>query len=299
MDNFNVSKVTICRRENCPVNKGGPCLDDIEYVEDCQFAITTESIKKEEFLTIPQGIGLSLVQADALLKKRKINTVSMIGAIGSGKTTFLAVLFHRFFRDYNGFNNHYFMDTETILGLNRKLHFAVLKSGNSSVQMPRTSSHEEPVFHFKTKDHNGKINENFWFDIPGDSMEPLSKGIAGWERFSALKNSTHVMLFLDLSVISNPQERGPHVQQALDVLANSIQAKIWNGRKLLVVFSKSDKYLDNSRENIKKIKINIEDRFLSDFEKIEYCELHSLAKKINDDDAVRNSLIEVWDWVYA
>ncbi len=51
------------------------------------------------------------------------------------------------------------MDSASFLALNEKLHYADIKSNSLSVDMPRTSLEEEPVFHYKTKDKKGSIHE--------------------------------------------------------------------------------------------------------------------------------------------
>lgn len=294
MNDSTAIKVTGCNREDCPVNQGGICIEDVEHIEECENAIIVEAKPKEEFQTVRTGQGLSLEDVATMLQDRKIPTASVIGAGKSGKTTFLAMLFHRFLRTHEGFNNQFFMDSETFLGLNQKLHYADIKSKNYTVQMPRTSLDEEPVFHFKTKNKDGSEHECLWIDIPGEALEHrLSKGIAGWKEYRSLARSTHIVLFLDLEIVSDPSKRGAHVEQALDALAYSIQSKTWNDRKLMVVFSKADVYVDDLKEQVIAIKSRILARLNDDFKDIEFCELHSLGAEPESGA----SLAKVWSWV--
>ena len=154
MNDSNPTDVKGCTREDCPVNRGGDCIQDFENIEDCDKAIIAETKPREEFHTVNQRPSLSLDGMVTMLLDRKIPTANIIGADKSGKTTFLAMLFHRFIRVHKGFNGHLFMDSETFLGLNEKLHYAVIKSNNTNMNMPRSSLQEEPVFHFKTKDNS-------------------------------------------------------------------------------------------------------------------------------------------------
>lgn len=129
------------------------------------------STPQEGYRTVSRGTGLSFEDLATMQQDRSIPTATLIGARTSGKTTFLAMLFYRFLRNHEGFNGHYFMDSESFLGLNEKLHNADIRSRLFSVQMPRSSLEEDPVFHFKTKDTKDKVHECIWIDIPGESME--------------------------------------------------------------------------------------------------------------------------------
>ena len=299
MNDLSITKVSGCSRPDCPVNEGGSCIEDIEFTEDCENAILIEpkaTLPKEEYRIVTPGKGLSLEDVATFRQEQIVPTVSIIGASASGKTTFLAMLFHRFLRSHEGFDNYSFMDSETFLALNEKLHYAEIKSKTLSVQMPRTSLEEEPAFHFKTKNAESKICESLWIDIPGEVMEQrLSKGTEGWEDYRGLARSTHVILFLDLSVISEPTKRAVHIEQGLDALAFSVQAKTWNRRRLMVVFSKADAYAEQSKTQINKKKKKIETRLSDDFESLSFCELHSLGEEPNSG----SSLAQVWNWIHG
>jgi hypothetical protein len=188
------------------------------------------------------------------------------------------------------------MDSESFLALNQKLHYADIKSKQQTVKMPRTSLEEEPAFHFKTRDTTNKIHECLWIDIPGEAMEQsLSRGTSGWKDYRSLARSTHVLLFLDLGTISVSSNRGPHIEQALDALAYSIQVKIFNGCKLLVAFSKSDAYSKGNQDIIANAKSKIAGRLVDDFGSVEFCELHSLGSEAN----LQQSMSTIWDWAHS
>lgn len=299
MNELNDIKVSGCKREDCPVNQGGSCIEDVEHAEDCSNAIIQEPKApkpREEYRTVDQGRGLSLENIATMQMDRYIPTASIVGAGTSGKTTFLAVLFYQFLRNYNGFDGHYFMDSDSFLALNEKLHYADIKSKSNSVQMPRSSLQEEPAFHFKTKDKKNQTHECIWVDIPGELMEQrLSKDTVGWQEYVGLARSTHVVLFLDLSVIADPKKRGPHIEQAIDALANSIQSKTWDGRDLMVVFSKADAYEKKLQKEIKSIKSRLLARLSDDFESVDFCELHSLGSETNSG----KSIAKVWKWIHT
>ena len=274
MNEPNANKVTGCKRADCPVNEGGACIQDMEHAEECDQAIISQPKTQEELLVVSPGNTLSLEGMATILQDRQVPTASIIGATASGKTTFLAMLFYRFLKSYKGFNNHLFMDSDTFLGLNQKLHYAVIKSGKHATKanMPRTSLTEEPVFHFKTKDKDNVEHECLWVDIPGEDMEQLlSKGVDGWGEYRGLTRTSHVLLFLDLEVVSDPAGRGPHVQNTLDALSWSIQSNTWKNCKLMVAFSKADLFSDRSKDQIKKIThdyAKVYDLFLFQFKNI-------------------------------
>jgi len=299
MEDVGDIKVIGCKRDDCPISSGGVCIQDFEHAEDCDQAITqtSKAIKpKEEFRRVSPGTGLSLENLATMLLDRDIPTAAVIGAGASGKTTFLAMLFHRFLRHSDGFSGYRFMDSQSFLALNEKLHYADMRSRSTSVQMPRTSLEEEPVFHFKTKDKSDQSYECLWIDIPGEAMKQgLSKVTSAWHDYRGLARSTHVMLFLDLEIVADRSKRGPHVEQAIDTLVNSIQTNTWNGKNLLVVFSKSDAFAKKISNEIESIKSRFLTRLGDDFKAIEFCELHSLGAEKN----AEKSIAQVWQWLHA
>ena len=299
MNDSSTTNVSGCRRADCSVNEGGNCIEDIEFPEDCENAILVEpkaTVSPEEYRNVTSGKGFSIEDVATFLQEQSVPTVSIIGAGASGKTTFLAMLFYRFLRSYEGFNNYSFMDSKTFLALNEKLHDAEIKSQQLSVQMPRTSLQEDTAFHFKTKNSEGKIYESLWIDIPGEVMEQwLSKGTKEWKDYRGLARSTHVILFLDLRVISEPTKRAVHIEQSLDTLAFSVQARTWSECRLMVVFSKADAYAAESATQIKKVMKKIKTRFIGDFKSLSFCELHSLGEELD----ANSSLTQVWDWVHG
>ncbi len=292
-------KIVGCNRPDCRVAEGQGCLDDVEFVEECGsiiFASSPVPIAKEEYRSVDPGNGLSLDDIATIHQDRRIPTVSIIGSGESGKTTFLGVLFHRFMRTAEGFNGHLFMDSLSFLALNKKYHYADVKAQSETVQMPRTSFDEEPGYHFQTKNSEGEVCESVWIDLPGEVMlHSLSKGKGGWQDYRSLARSTHVILFLDLAIISDPMKRAAYIAQGLDVLSYSVQSNTWKNKDLLVAFTKADSYLDGLSQPIDKIKEKFDRVMKTDFSSISFVELHSLGAEADRE----KSFSQVWDWVYA
>ena len=292
-------KIVGCNREDCSIAQGGVCIEDHEHPGECPNVILDEPSAPEprdEYRRVDLGRALSLEAVASMLQDREIPTASLIGASTCGKTTFLAVLFYQFLKSHSGFNGHSFMDSDSFLALNEKLHYADIKSKSSSVNMPRTSLEEETAFHFKTREKSGEIRECIFIDIPGELMEQrLSKGTAGWSQFRGLARSTHVVLFLDLDVIAEPTNRGAHIEQALDALAHSIQTNTWRGRNLMVVFSKADSHDDGLDDEISWVQGRLRTRLSDDFSAIDFCELYSLGGITQS----AKSIGAVWNWIHS
>lgn len=284
-----------CKRAECPVNKGGACMEDFENPEECSEAILPDSPEQESYRDVDRGDALSLESVATLHQEELLPTAALIGAPKSGKTTFLAMLFREFLASSKGFRGHRFMDSRTFLALNKRLHYADKRAKRQEVAMPRSSLEEEPAFHFKTKDETASVRECLWIDVPGDTLvHNLSKGVAGWEAFPGLARASHVVSFLDLEKIASPTLRGPHVEQCFDALAFSIRSETWRGRRLMVVFSKADQYLDEATDHLASLEARVKTRFEEDFEAIDSCRLYSLGKATD----AKRSLGELWDWVH-
>lgn len=292
-----------CSREDCPVNQGGACIEDYERPEECPNAKIQESVPakpREATRSINLGAGLTLGDVSRISLDRDINTVSIVGAGHSGKTTFVAMLFYQFLKSHSGFKGYRFMDSESFLALNQKWHFADIRSQSKpddpAVSMPRSSLDEDPVFHFKTMATDGATRETLWIDIPGEAMEEmLSKKLSAWNQFKPLGRSTHILTFLDLQVMSDPRKRGPHIQQAFDTIANSIATSTWNNKRLMFAFSKADKFESKLKKEIKDLQDRALARFKDDFSTVEFCELHSLGSKAKSKETIGT----IWDWAHG
>lgn len=286
-----------CSREDCPVNTGGSCIEDVEFPEDCPNAIVKlEAQSKEtseEYSSLKNFSAMSLSEVATFLQEKSAATISLIGPSSSGKTTFLAVLFHRFCAHYDGFDGHRFKDSETFLALNEKLFYAGIKPKNPDAKMPRSSLDENPVFHFETISMDGTQHSSLWIDIPGEALEHgLSKSNNAWDDFRGLARSTHIMLFIDLEVLSDPRRRGVHIELGMDALSLSVKTNTWKSRALMIVFSKSDKFSQGNAEQIESAKAKIRRRFQNDFRSIDFCELHSLGIEIDR----AKSVSALWRW---
>lgn len=286
-----------CKREGCPVAEGGRCALDHENPGDCDQVIRADDASAESYRTLDRGVGLTFEEIATMQQEHGgAPTAGLIGARGSGKTTFLAMLYHKFLSRHSGFRGHRFMDSASFLALNQRLHYADKKAQRQQVKMPRTSLEEEPGFHLQTKNAEGDVRHSYWIDIPGEDLEQfLSKGTAAWDRSRGLARATHVLAFIDLQVLSSETDRGPHVEQLLDALTRSIQTETWDNRHLMVVFSKADEYLQQSGDSVSSTASKIRRRFSDDFESIATCDLHSLGEVAESE----RSIGTIWDWVHG
>ena len=288
-----------CSREGCQVLETGICLVDVEFPKDCNNILNNDSSyknKTEEYRAVEVGNVLSFETIATILSDRKMPVVSIAGKAYSGKTTFIAVLFQRFMRQYRGFGGYQFVDSESFVALNQKYHYATAGSKTKAVGMPRSSTHEDDYgYHFKTMGPDENFHESIWLDLPGELFDQrLSVNVEHWSMIPTLKRTTHTILFVDLEELNKPKKRDLYVNRCIDALSHSVQSNVWKGRKLLVVFSKADWYSEPARDFIDKTKKTITRRVGKDFSSIDYCELHSLGEEKN----IQHSLLEVWRWVH-
>ncbi len=88
------------------------------------------------------GTSLSLEGVASILQDRECPAVALLGMPKSGKTTFVAMLYHQFLSHYKGFSGHRFMGSETFLSLNEKPHDDK-RSDQIEADIPRSSLEEE------------------------------------------------------------------------------------------------------------------------------------------------------------
>ncbi len=144
----------ICSNNECNVQIDGKCALGRDPVESCEnyaaeVETTEEPAETEEPRTIPPvqiwaSNKMLLADYSALLRRRRLRTVALVGEEMVGKTTLLCSIYAMFCK--GPFAGLTFAGSETLLGFAKLQAFAMLNSGRSSPTVPRTSRRDPLAF---------------------------------------------------------------------------------------------------------------------------------------------------------
>ena len=102
----------------------------------------------EKEISLPLGVALNNEGLYRLASKKKIDFICIMGPVGSGKTTFQAMLYGLFLREVN--DNLIFSSSESLAGFEELLDYVRVDSGNTKVDMPRTPKQKgEKYYHLE------------------------------------------------------------------------------------------------------------------------------------------------------
>lgn len=144
----------ICSHDGCKVHTSGICALGNDPVESCpNYASEDEPLEEQEEVeeprpTVPVKIWASekmpLTDYSALARRRHLRTVALVGEELVGKTTLLCSIYEMYCK--GPFADMTFAGSETLLGFAKLQAFAMLNSGRSSPDVPRTSRNDPLAF---------------------------------------------------------------------------------------------------------------------------------------------------------
>jgi hypothetical protein len=145
----------ICLQEGCKVQTDGVCALGNDPVESCpKYAFDIEPVdlieETEEARTAPPvaiwaSDKMLLADYAALTRRRRLRTIALVGEEKVGKTTLLCSIYAMYCK--GSFAELTFAGSETLLGFAKLQAFAMLNSGRSSPNVPRTSRRDPLAFY--------------------------------------------------------------------------------------------------------------------------------------------------------
>ena len=218
----------------------------------------------KEGIVLPLGLALNDTELYQLSAKKKINLICIMGPAGSGKTTFMAMLYSMFLRQSN--NNLLFSGSDTIAGFEELLNYIRVSSGKTNVELPRTpKDRKERYYHLKLYINSTKKKSNIILsDIPGETFNACK---ANKDRLDSevrcLALAKRIVIFIDGKAVLKNAEWNAAImdtRQLIMTIRSSEQFRA--GTNIDVVISKNDEIVGiNSNEKVKRRLMQIENNF--------------------------------------
>lgn len=253
-----------------------------------------EATVPRENQTIEDSIDLLLGQALTAEETFRItsasptNLILIAGAVASGKTTFIASIFHCFHQE--PFAGYLFAGSDTLPGFDERCCAARTASGRSNADTERTKPGVNRIFlhlRVRTKETDGPIKNILIADLSGEHYKDAKNSIDECRRLSIIRRADHFVLLLDGEKLLQSDRRQSAKNEAIMLLRSCLDAGQLSQRSLVdVIFSKWD-LIENSNEQtetityISQVETSIKELFESRFGRLRFFKIAAMRAKGN------------------
>ncbi len=217
-----------CRKSDCPIASGGGCSEGYDPIASCPYHGATADDDVDEgvaafengeqannttdfMVPLPSGEALDPAEVDIFLRWRPATFVTIVGDRDSGKTTLVAALYDRFLR--GPFAGHSFAGSRTLVGLERRSHYARVDSGGAKPDTPRTSISEGlQYFHFAVRGALATRTDLMLSDRAGETYRQARSNSALVSQLPELTTAQRVVVLLDGARVYDAVTRAGAIQ---------------------------------------------------------------------------------------
>jgi hypothetical protein len=181
--------------------------------------------KPVSVVELPLGEALTLGESLHITRARRVQLVVIAGAVGAGKTTLMAALFHLFQK--GSFAGYLFAGSETLLGFDRRCYLARTASGRSTPNTERTHPGEErQLLHLRVRRHDlqAPARDVLLSDLSGEDYREAKDSVEECKRLPLLKRADHFVLLIDASQLAQLDSRQRARNEATALLGTCLDA---------------------------------------------------------------------------
>lgn len=181
--------------------------------------------KAEGMVELPLGEALTLKESLHITRARRTQLAVIAGAVGAGKTSLIAALFHLFQK--GTFAGYLFAGSETLIGFDQRCYLARTASGRLNPDTERTRPGEErQILHLKVRkqDLQTPIQDILLSDLSGEDYREAKDSVEECRRLPLLKRADHFVLLIDASQLAQLDSRQRARNEATALLGTCLDA---------------------------------------------------------------------------
>jgi hypothetical protein len=203
--------------------------------------------------------------------------ILIAGAVGSGKTTLIASIFHCFQR--GPFAGYLFAGSDTLPGFDERCHLARTASGRSSADTERTKAGvDRKLLHLRVRATyaDAPIRNLLIADLSGEHYQNAKDSVDECRSLPLIRRADHFVLLVDGAKLVKPDQRQSAKNDAIMLLRSCLDAGQLGQRSLVdVLFSKWDLIdaSEDTRENAAyadQVEVSIKQQFESRFSRLRF-----------------------------
>ncbi len=171
-------------------------------------------------IALPRVLEFAPDSAYRLTRAAATRVIVVAGLNDSGKTTFVASVYEAFLRS-PAFANYCFAGSETLLGFERRCHFARLASGLPRPDTERTARSETiALLHLRVcrADLSGPRRDLLFTDISGEIFREAKDSDVACARLEILRRADRLLVLIDGAALAIRQRRFASYSAARDFL---------------------------------------------------------------------------------
>jgi hypothetical protein len=273
-----MSEVKACKQANCPVNKGGECLEGIDLEKDTCTHFYWDNVDdnevadSEEEPAIPpvttnrvslfSGNELTLQEITTVTKKYACDLIIILGDLDCGKTTLLATIFDLL--QVGQLKGYMFAGSLTQKGFEIRSHLARIASGADKAETERTKTLEFRVLHLALKSLNGGLIKHLLLsDASGETIrQARSSASLMKKQLEIVRFADHLFYIIDGEKLL-VEDRATTMLNTDLFFQNAINNGIFNKQTSInILISKWDKLKNLPGFDMQKMVVDkINDRF--------------------------------------
>lgn len=273
-----------CGRPDCPVALTGSCSEGHDPPRSCPFygagiAVDLEdyddnsaeasSVVDEDRFPLPSGELLTPEGVDAFLREKSAKLIGIVGEHDSGKTTLVCSIYEQFLR--GPFAGYLFAGSRTLIGFERRAHYARVDSGRTYPDTPRTSISEDlRFFHLAVvrEDSAATRSDLMLSDRAGETYGQARNNSEMVRILVEVSKAHCVVILLDGGRVANPVERAGAMQAVRQTLRTLLDGEgIGSESRVQIVTTKRDLLLGHAEEDaIEETLSRFRQRLKDDFE---------------------------------
>lgn len=193
---------------------------------------------------------------NSILDDTDSHLVTLIGFSEYGKSTFVASMYHLFMVEGH-IGEYKFIDSDTYSGFEKRAYVRNARL-NAKRRLSRTTSTEGYYLSLLIEKNNIR-KKLIISDRAGESYKNLyTSDIEVVKRDTGLKNSKHLIFFLDTSVLADDSAYLYFRNKFYTLLSRFKQAEVFHNKVIDIIYNKSDFINDNNKATIGKYKHDIE-----------------------------------------
>lgn len=244
----------------------------------------------EKGISLPLGMALNNESLYRLASKKKIDFICIMGPIGSGKTTFQAMLYSMFLREVN--DNLIFSGSESLAGFEELLDYIRIDSGSTEVDMPRTLKQKgEKYYHLELFCCSTNQKRNIILaDIPGELYNMCKTNRDALDaEVPYLGMAKNIVIFVDgKTLLDKAQCNVAIMNTRILMLTIKSSNQFQKGMNIDIIISKNDEIVSEDTDKI--ITKRIDDlkkklESLSEYFNIHYFRIQALNDYKQKDDS--------------
>jgi predicted GTPase len=247
-----------CDQPNCPVQKGGDCMDDLgdkctHFVfvdEDALTSNSNEEVKTEKknaSVDLYTGREMGVNEMAPITNRFDAKWIVIVGDSDCGKTTLIASLFDLF--QLGPFGNFIYGGSRTQVGFEIRCHDSRVNSGLEDPYTKKTNTREEFKFlhlFLKHKDFiEGEGSHLLLSDISGEKYKRARDNSSEMKNLNILKRADYILFMIDGEKLKDKITRQLALTHARAFINKALdENKIGAKSQLKIVVSKWDMLYD-------------------------------------------------------